>query len=234
MRLRKKLYQVSGAVYGFLGSAYIVQYSNGYILIDSSRMEGLNTIRKNLTYWRIPETQITHVLLTHGHDDHSGCAGYFQQQGAKVYLGKQDVEMVERGDLGEESPFTNHIMPRFTPDVAVDTDIKIKIGNLTVFAYMVPGHTNGSVIYALNLDNEQLLFTGDTFFADGETGSQAYTGWKGDLNFDSQKLRQSFAKIWALKLNPDIILGGHGIPRIGNDAKNVIQVAYKYFLVNNR
>lgn len=234
MQIRKNLYHISGGSFGTLGNAYLIQYSNGYILVDSSNPNALETILNNLTYWDINEKLITHVLLTHGHDDHAGCAAYFQNLGAKVFVGNPDSKMMELGNFGNESPYTNHIMPACIPDEVFIEDTQIEIGNLVINVYLMPGHTDGSVIFSINLEEDNVLFTGDMFFPDGETGNIATTGWKGDLNYNSINLGNSFAKLWSLNLEPTIILGGHGIPRIGNNAKDSIKIAYKYYLTNNR
>lgn len=234
MQIRKRLFSVSGGTYGNLGNAYVIKYDAGYVMIDSSNPGALETIQNNLAYWGIPENQITHVLLTHGHDDHAGCSQYFQNQGAKVYVGKSDSQMMKQGNFGKESPYTNHTMPPCTPDFLFEKDLELQIGDLMVQVYLTPGHTNGSVIFSVELDNDTILFTGDMFFPDGEKGDVAKTGWKGDMNFNSTYLGESFAKIWSIGLTPTIILGGHGIARIGKDAKEIIKIAYKYYLLNNR
>ena len=113
-------------------------------------------------------------------------------------------------------------------------DMDICAGGLRIHALRMPGHTNGSMIYYLTLDEEVLLFSGDMFFADGETGEEAYTGWKGDMAYDGSRLLESFLKLWKLQLHPDIVAGGHGIPVIGSHADQIIMLAYKYAMLNNR
>jgi len=232
MKLRKHLYLLSGGVYGKLGNVYALQHDSGYILIDCGRYDALDIIRQNMAFWNIPEDNITHVLLTHGHDDHAGSASWFQSKGAQVYVG--DEKSMSDGNFGSNSPFTNHVMPPCHPDVCMKEDMDICAGGLRIHALRMPGHTNGSMIYYLTLDEEVLLFSGDMFFADGETGEEAYTGWKGDMAYDGSRLLESFLKLWKLQLHPDIVAGGHGIPVIGSHADQIIMLAYKYAMLNNR
>lgn len=231
MKIRKNLFLISGGTYGTLGNTGIIKYNNGYIMVDSSRSSALKTIRENLKYWGIDENKITHVLLTHGHDDHAGSANYFQKLGAKVYVGKEDRYMLENGNFGKESPFKNHVLPSYSPDFTFDKDVVLNIGDLKIKVLKMPGHTNGSVIYLLKLDGDLVMFTGDMFYPDGKTGENPETGWEGDLNYSAIKLGKSFAKLWKMSLKPTVIIGGHGIPRVGMDAKDTIMLAYKYFLV---
>ncbi|EMF7246861.1 MBL fold metallo-hydrolase [Klebsiella variicola] len=234
MQIRKKLFIVSGGTYGKLGNAYVVQHNDGYLLIDSSVPGARETILSNLSHWDISEEQITHVLLTHGHDDHAGCAAWFQEKGAKVYVGAPDAPMLINGNFGLESPQTNHVMPPCTPDVTFTEDTVLEIGGLTIQVILAPGHTDGTVLYYVQIGEDRVLFSGDTFYTDGEKGDAAYTGWKGDMTYSGEKLGESFAKLWKMDLKPTIIVGGHGIPRVGNDAHESIKIAYKYWMLNNR
>lgn len=234
MQIRKRLYLVSGGTYGRLGNAYAVEHSQGFILIDCSVPGARDTILANLRHWDISEDRITHVLMTHGHDDHAGCAAWFQQKGAKVCVGAADAQMLIDGHLGLNSPQTNHVMPPCTPDQTFDRDTVLQIGDLTIQVYLAPGHTDGSVLYYLTLGEDRVLFSGDMFFPDGETGAAAFTGWKGDMTYSGEKLGESFARLWQLDLKPTVVIGGHGIPRIGSDAHDCIRTAYKYWMLNNR
>ncbi len=53
-------------------------------------------IRENLKYHELARYPVTHVLLTHMHDDHSGNAWYFREQGAP-----DPVQRPGRGRRGE-------------------------------------------------------------------------------------------------------------------------------------
>ncbi len=110
----------------------------------------------------------------------------------------------------------------------------LTIDGFQIIVYCMPGHTDGTILYYANVDNDGILFTGDMFFVEGETGTDIKTGWKGDLSYNAEKLGISFQKLWNLNLDPNIILGGHGIPFINNNAKEAIRSAYKYHLLNNR
>lgn len=234
MNIRKHLYLVSGGVYGKLGNVYVITHHDGYVMIDCGSYHALDTIKTNLAYWNIDETKITHVLMTHGHDDHAGCAAYYQEIGAKIVVGKEDSIYLKRGNFGVESPYLNHSQPPCIPDIELSEDTLLTISNLEIQVYTMPGHTNGSLLYMLFLDGEQIIFTGDMFYADGEKGDLAFTGWKGDMKYSPTILGESFKKLWALQLSPFIVAGGHGTPIIGSHAKDSIMIAYKYYMLNNR
>jgi glyoxylase-like metal-dependent hydrolase (beta-lactamase superfamily II) len=75
----------------------------------------------------------------------------------------------------------------------------------------------------VQVGEDRVLFSGDTFYTDGEKGEAAYTGWKGDLTYSGEKLGECFARLWKMALMPTIIIGGHGIPQVDNDAYESIK-----------
>ena len=234
MKIRNRLYMVSGGIYGQLGNVYMVEYGKGCFLVDCGSPASYETIVANIEYWGHTKEDITHVLMTHGHDDHAGTAKYFQENGAKIVVGKADAYMMIEGNFGPRSPFTNHQMPPCNPDILLEGDMTLQIGELEIRVYSMPGHTNGTVIYYLELDDDKILFSGDMFNCDGEQGNVAKIWWTGDMDYSSEKLGSSFEKLWAMNLDPNIVVGGHGNPRIGKDARDMIMLAYKEYLLNYR
>jgi glyoxylase-like metal-dependent hydrolase (beta-lactamase superfamily II) len=96
--------------------------------------------------------QVTHILVTHTHRDHSPAAAPLKQAtGARSYgFGpharfKDDVE--EGGDRD------------FVPDVAVKDGEEIAGEGYTFHCVFTPGHTSNHMCYALA--EEKALFTGD-------------------------------------------------------------------------
>lgn len=65
MKINDRIYWISGGPWGYLGNAYAIKHSNGYVLVDTGSPEALDVIVKNLKYWNIDENKITHVLITH-------------------------------------------------------------------------------------------------------------------------------------------------------------------------
>lgn len=234
MQLKKDLYLVSGGFFGKLGNVLAFAHADGVALVDAGSPDSYGTICENLAYWGYAPEQVTHVLCTHGHDDHAGTAAYFQKLGAKVVVGAADAYMLEQGNFGEASPFRNHQQPACTPDIIISEDTTLTIGGVTVDVYCVPGHTNGSVLYYAHLGEERVLFSGDMFNVDGEKGAAAHIWWRGDMDYSSVKLGGSFKKLWALQLEPSVVVGGHGNPRMGEGTPDMIMLAYKEYLLHYR
>ncbi len=109
--------------------------------------------------------QITHLINTHCHSDHSaGNASIIAATGAKLYihhidanrLGKILNRIFSLALGGKGSP---------APDVLLHHGNKIRIGETTLDVIHTPGHSPGSI--CLYADNN--IFTGDTLFV-GATG----------------------------------------------------------------
>lgn len=99
---------------------------------------------------------VTHILITHTHNDHSPAAAPLKAAtGAKTYgfgphgAGKrhEGVDVEEGGDMA------------FRPDVAVHDGDTIKGDGWTFDCLATPGHTSNHICFALR--EEKALFSGD-------------------------------------------------------------------------
>jgi glyoxylase-like metal-dependent hydrolase (beta-lactamase superfamily II) len=89
---------------------------------------------------------VTRVLETHGHWDHIQAIPAMREAGYEVAVAALDAPRLK--DVGY--------------DVFIDDKEIIEIGNLRLHAIHNPGHTEGSISFAVA--NTPLLFTGDTLF----------------------------------------------------------------------
>jgi glyoxylase-like metal-dependent hydrolase (beta-lactamase superfamily II) len=146
-------------IYGFPELAfytvnvYAVDTKKGVVLVDSGTedLAQMLYLRVEATFRRKP---IIAVLLTHGHADHAGGGGFFQDKGAAVFVGAGDWQMVEKGNAYEGVP-DDFRYTGYTPDATYEAS-KLP----SDFKYHpIPGHTMGSVV--LEYKYKKLLFTGD-------------------------------------------------------------------------
>lgn len=235
MKIINNIYLVSGASYGNLGNSYVIYDGENYFMIDSGSPNARESILERLKYWDIPVEKIKSVFMTHCHDDHTGNAKFFQEHGAKIFIGKEDSETLQRGNLGEDWPCTNHVMDPCVPDHEIEKDETFEIGDVRLEAIKAPGHTDGTIVYmAYFKDGETVLFSGDMFFNCGEQSELASTGWKGDSTYSPEKLTESFRKLYVMDLKPTLVLSGHGVPLFGEKTTDLVRAAYKYHILNNR
>jgi glyoxylase-like metal-dependent hydrolase (beta-lactamase superfamily II) len=99
---------------------------------------------------------ISHILLTHAHNDHSPAAAVLKQwSGAKTYAygphgpgNDDDATKIEEG--GDRA---------FAPDVRIRDGDVLEGDGYTIECVFTPGHTSNHMCYALKED--KALFTGD-------------------------------------------------------------------------
>ncbi|MFJ3487258.1 hydroxyacylglutathione hydrolase [Pseudomonas sp. NPDC090202] len=97
---------------------------------------------------RNPGWQLSDILVTHHHADHTGGVEQLKNAtDARVY-----------GPAGEKIP---------ARDVALDDKQQISVLGLDFIIYTVPGHTLGHIAYYHADAQAPLLFCGDTLFAAG-------------------------------------------------------------------
>ena len=135
------------------------------------------------------------VLLTHGHFDHTGALSSFS--GTPIYMHASDDVML-LDPVWSAGSLIGDSAPRPAATNYVREGEKLRLAGLDIAVMHTPGHTLGSVVYAIG----DTLFTGDTMFCNG-FGRTDLPG--GDIDELSRSLRRllSLDKNW-------IICPGHG------------------------
>lgn len=133
------------------------------------------------------------ILLTHGHEDHTGAVDDLADiYHCPVYMDMDDYILVDpkyAGSHGFDAPVYTDILP---------LQSQMQIGPFSLQIYKTPGHTAGSVC----IKYRNLLFSGDTLFA----GSIGRT----DLFSSSdEKMIESLKFLMTLP-HDLIVLPGHG------------------------
>ena len=164
---------------GFGANSYLLTADGkNAVVIDPSGAHVLRECeRRNL----VP----AYVLLTHCHFDHVIGVSLLQASGAKVVcLDREEKNFGTGVDL-----FDYFGAPRvpFTIDERIsDGEIRTLAG-ISFRAIATPGHTSGSACYLI--ENERILFTGDTLF-EGSIGRTDFpTGSMSELRNSLQTLR---------------------------------------------
>jgi glyoxylase-like metal-dependent hydrolase (beta-lactamase superfamily II) len=151
------------------------------------------------------DLSVAALLLTHGHVDHSGGAGYLESHtGADVYVHPDDdfltlhPEVQLSAMFGMTPPGSYELPARFRPLAGDET---LEIGSLEVEVRHTPGHTPGHCCFYL--ESEGTLFSGDQLFA-GSIGRFDLPGG------DGTALARSMAE-QVMNLDDDVrVLPGHG------------------------
>ncbi len=136
------------------------------------------------------------VVETHGHADHIQAVPAVREAGISVSVTAADADMLPSYDL------------------LLEDDSVLEVGRLRVRTIATPGHTPGSMCFAV--EGTPLLLTGDTLFPGGP-GATKYPGG------DFPTIIRSIEERLFARFAPDtIVLPGHGRPTtIGAEAPSL-------------
>ncbi len=147
-------------------AVYVVETSEGLVLIDSGLETGASQLKSELTELGLDWHGIRAILLTHPHGDHCGGAQYLREiTGAKVYAGAGDAAVLRAGEP-REAFFSTFYMPNDAPHpTTVDVELyggeSLAFGDVRFRALATPGHTPGSTCYLMERADLRALFAGD-------------------------------------------------------------------------
>jgi len=188
MKLMKHLYQVGGVSlsHSFDATAYLIEGKEGLYLIDCGTPDGYEQIIQNIRSTGHKPEDIKAIFGTHGHYDHVGAAKLFKEEyGCLLYLQEADIPQVETGDsirTTAELLYGRTFSP-CTVDKQLRDGDRFDFGTISMEVLHTPGHTMGSVCFALNCDGYQFLIAGDTIWGgfNNLIGSDE-ASWKNSLD----------------------------------------------------
>jgi len=176
--------------------AYLARVPGGVVAIDLGWWGAERSIRRALRDLGAEPGDVTDVFITHSHRDHVGA--WRLVRGSRFHLASAEGpaftgERAHRGWIPRAAEWLKRSpLPR-AGDVDVRTfsrDTAFAFGVDTIRAYVVPGHTAGSVAY---------LFRGTLFLGDAAT----YTRWGGfgparrGYSDDAGVARRNLDALWA-------------------------------------
>lgn len=128
--------------------------SNCYLLEDAASSTGIlvdaGDEAETILQW-VADVRVTHILITHGHSDHVGALGAVRSLlGCPVGIHPLDAELYQL-DL----------------DIALEQGSRIEVGAAHVEVHTIPGHTPGSIAFAIWDDTFQRALVGDAIFPGG-------------------------------------------------------------------
>jgi glyoxylase-like metal-dependent hydrolase (beta-lactamase superfamily II) len=141
---------------------------------------------------------VNQVVETHGHWDHIQAVPAVREAGISVAVTSADAGMLPSYDL------------------ILEDDEQLSVGDLRIKTLATPGHTPGSICFAVEGTN--LLFTGDTLFPGGP-GNTSFE------NADFDTIIQSIDRRIFAAFGPDtIVLPGHGTATtVGNESPHLAE-----------
>lgn len=166
MQIVKNLWQVGGAGLTAPEDAaiYLLRLGGQAALIDAGCGNAHSRLIENIAAVLPGDVRITHLFITHCHYDHvGGAAALKEQYGCKTIAHQLDAAYLESGDSGvTAASWYGAIMQPLAVDHKIEGNKEIfKFDNRKITAYHCPGHSPGSLVYMVNLENQKILFGQD-------------------------------------------------------------------------
>lgn len=196
------------AVYAIRQSADFVLIDSGVVGYERAYLHALAQVAGGPP----GDVSVTGILLTHGHDDHTGSAAALKEiTGAKVYGPALDADVIEGRATRLDPRLQDWEIPLFerfghvapAPPVTLDqlVDAGDQLGwERSAQIVAAPGHTRGSV--AVFLPDDQVLIAGDAI---ATMGGEPRLGV---FNVDPEQAADSFHRL--ARLDAQILCVGHG------------------------
>ena len=130
-------------------SAFVVDPGgDAQVIADEVKRRGLN---------------VKYVINTHGHFDHIGANAEIKAiTGAAIAIHGLDAPLLQTASV-QSSFFGLNVASQPEPDIAFEDGETINAGAIEVSIIHTPGHTRGGI--SIYIEDEGVLFTGDTLFA---------------------------------------------------------------------
>ncbi|MGB5079511.1 MAG: MBL fold metallo-hydrolase [Burkholderiales bacterium] len=187
---------------------------NGIIaLVDVGSFNMRKGLIEQLAARDLEPSDVTHVILTHSHYDHSLNWILFRQ--ARIVIGARELAWSLNEPWGE-GPVPELYMrelenwPTLHP-VAAEQEVTPGLR-----AHAAPGHTPGHLVYVLEGKEHDAIFTGDAAKNRAELLSR-----RGEATYDASVSSASIERIWKLweKRPGSILIPGHDLPMTQQDGR---------------
>lgn len=214
--IKNNLWQVGGS--GFTDHAdaaiYLVRFGDKAALIDAGCGQGHASLRRNIEECLRPGDRLEYLLLTHCHFDHTGGAKAVREEfDCLIAAHELDAVYLEIGDSTvTAASWYGFRMEPLSIDIKLrGAEAEVPIGDGSLIALHLPGHSPGSVVYTTHMEGDLVVF-----------GQDVHGPIHPALLSDESRYQASLAKLEAL--NADLLLEGHyGIFRTKKEVRDFIQ-----------
>jgi len=221
---QKEALKVTDTIYQGVGfsNTFMVITPEGNVIIDTS--SALSAQNHKDILQKVNDGPVKYIILTHGHDDHTGGVGMWREEGTQVVTQKLFPEMrayqqrlggyfarsnaaqfgLNEGTLNAFSHLRKNIVE---PTMTFDQRHDFELGGMEFQLHAAPGETYDHLF--VWLPEQKAVFIGDNFY---DSFPNMYT-LRGTRPRWALDYVASIEKV--LQLEPEILLPSHGLPTKG-------------------
>jgi glyoxylase-like metal-dependent hydrolase (beta-lactamase superfamily II) len=201
MEIIENIWQVGGEGLTAPGDAaiYLIRFADHAALIDAGCGPGHRKLVDNIQRCLPSVVQISHLLLTHCHFDHTGGAEALREQyGCLIFVHKEDAVFLENGDseVTAASWYGSRMRPLTIDHKIAGPSETIPVGSGRLQALHCPGHSPGSLVFTVEMAGKRVVF-----------GQDVHGPLHPSLLSDRNAYRISLQRL--LDLDADILCEGH-------------------------
>ncbi len=182
-------------------------------LIDVGAFSMRRGLIEQLSVRGLKPAEVTDVLLTHSHYDHS--LNWILFRHARIVIGAKELAWSLEEPWGETPVPELYVRElQGSPTLHQAADGEELMPGLT--AHVAPGHTPGHLVFVLGGRERDVVFTGDAAKNRAELLSR-----KGEASYDAKMSSASIERIWQWwqRRPGSILIPGHDLPMTQEDGR---------------
>jgi glyoxylase-like metal-dependent hydrolase (beta-lactamase superfamily II) len=203
-------YPGKSVCHGSLGwSTNVLLRGEGRVaILDVGSFGQRKLIQQQLQKHGLSPADVTDVVLTHSHHDHS--VNWVMFPKARIHIGAGELEWAVNEPWG-----TTPVPELYVRELAGSSQLKLIAPGSEVLPGMVshlaPGHTPGHLVFVIEGSERDIILTGDAAKNRAELLSRT-----ADMTYDPAVTRATIEMMWALwKKKPGtVLLPGHDLPMV--------------------
>lgn len=190
-------FRMAGNLY-FVGSknpsSHLIDTGDGLILIGTGYEPNAEMIVASMNELGFDIRDVKYIIHSHGHGDHTfATAKLVELSGAKTFLNSADIRYLEG---------------RFVPDFDIKDGDVIKLGNTEILCLHTPGHTEGTVSFFFDVEENGKIYRAAMFGGAGT--NQLKKDYLKNKGLNTLPRGQFFKSLERLKYeHVDIFVGNH-------------------------
>jgi glyoxylase-like metal-dependent hydrolase (beta-lactamase superfamily II) len=183
----------------------LLRHEDRIVLIDVGAFGMRREIAKQLKAQGVAPGDVTDVVLTHAHYDHSVNFTLFPN--ATAWIGADELAWA-----AAQPPGFNPLPELYVRELATSARVRRVVSGETLIpgltAIAGPGHTPGHLLFLLEIEGQRILFTGDAAKNRAELLAMA-----ADSTMDASASKSTFERIWALwrSVPGTLLVPGHDL-----------------------